>query len=101
MTHLYSARAVSMSDTRPVISFRYTPGSAGGLPEFDSSAKITAAAARSLFYVFDFALQLRSGPFEGPAIVIPPAQQEDNYYLGYRQCCSDTAAGPFGHHPEM
>jgi len=28
----------------------------------------------------DFNL-LRSGPFEGPAIVIPPALPEDTYYL--------------------
>jgi hypothetical protein len=26
--------------------------------------------------------RLRSGPFEGPAIVIPPALPEDTYYFG-------------------
>lgn len=46
-----------------------TPGFAGGLPKSDNSG---SRLHRRLLLAFDFH-RLRSGPFEGPAIVKPPA----------------------------
>jgi hypothetical protein len=39
---------------------------------------VQAGSSRGLAFDFD---RLRSGPFEGPATVIPPALPEDTYFL--------------------
>ncbi len=82
-----------------IISPEKTPGSAGGLTEFDSSGNMSLRLASAvqigcpchdeylprLHHLseiggLDFN-RLRSGPFEGPAIVIPPPLPEDTYSM--------------------
>src|SRR5258706_10332440 len=63
--------------------FLYAQGKPPALPGDSQSLTVPGLCSSwsSRFWILTF--RLRSGPFEGPAIVIPPALPEDTYWRVY------------------